>query len=572
MPDATPNRPCADRDLLFGILALEMDFISRDALIAAMHAWVQDKAKPLGQILVEQGALQSRKRDLLESLVEAHLDMHGGEVEKSLAALDVPDPVRQELHSLNDSDVEASIARLSTHSEHGEPRTGLSTMPMKPAAGLRYQVLRPHGKGGIGIVFVALDQELNREVALKEIQDQHASDEGSRSRFLREAEITGGLEHPGIVPVYGLGQYMDGRPFYAMRFIQGETLKDAIKHYHQTPSRSPELELRGLPTRFVAVCNTIAYAHSRGVLHRDLKPSNIMLGKYGETLVVDWGMAKPKIRGPEPGDPSQSRSARDGFPEPSLIPLLADTIETQAGAAMGTPAYMSPEQAFGRLDQLGPTSDIYSLGATLFTLLTGHSPIVGTDKAEVLRKAQRGQWLAPCQVKPNVPPALDAICRKAMALRPEHRYATSLELAADVERWLADEPVAAYPEPFRLRAGRWLRRHQTLVTGMVPALVVGLLLLGTCVAAAWYCNRLEKDLASILSQDVTSMRAAQDLEIRVRQLRFRSFLDLIDPSPARQLAIREAQERFEESLRLERFTVALHTHNDPGTNPGYRFG
>jgi tetratricopeptide (TPR) repeat protein len=158
--------------------------------------------------------------------------------------------------------------------------------------------------------------------------------------------------------------------------------------------------------------------------------------------------------------------------EPALVPGLADSVETQAGAALGTPAYMSPEQAQGRLDLLGPASDLYSLGATLYTLLTGRPPVEGKDTAEMLQKAQRGDWLRPRQVKADVPPALDAICRKAMALRPEQRYATALDLAADMERWLADEPVAAYPEPWTARSRRWMRRHRTLVTTAVGALLV----------------------------------------------------------------------------------------------------
>src|SRR5262249_14957290 len=149
---------------------------------------------------------------------------------------------------------------------------------------------------GLGEVFVALDEELRREVALKEIRPQHADREDSRARFLFEAEVTGQLEHPGVVPVYGLGCHPDGRPYYAMRFIKGHSLKEAIKCFHQWPSGRREdgprtLELRQLLRRFVDVCNAVAYAHSRGVLHRDLKPDNIMLGAYGETLVVDWGLA-----------------------------------------------------------------------------------------------------------------------------------------------------------------------------------------------------------------------------------------------------------------------------------------
>jgi serine/threonine-protein kinase len=453
----------SDRNLLFGVLALQMDFLGRDALIAAMHFWVVDKAKPLGDILVERQALRPDERDLLDALVQKHLDRHRGDAEKSLAAAAVPTPLRDELRSLADPDVQASLARLPTPPGQDKPGSLPTTVAeVKKIAGLRYQVLRPHDKGGIGEVFVALDQELNRQVALKEIQQQHADDPHSLGRFVREAEITGGLEHPGIVPVYGLGQYADGRPFYAMRFIRGETLKEAVARFH---AGDAGLTLRGLLTRFVAVCNAVAYAHSRGVLHRDLKPANIMLGKYGETLVVDWGLAK--AGGSEPAG-----SADDGLPDPALVPSLVEGVETQAGSALGTPAYMSPEQAAGRLDLLGPASDIYSLGATLYTLLTGRPPIEGKDTAEILRKAQRGQWLPPRQVEADVPAALDAICRKAMALAASERYATALELAAEVERWLADEPVAAYREPWMTRAGRWLKRHRVPVTGCVSAALV----------------------------------------------------------------------------------------------------
>jgi WD40 repeat protein/serine/threonine protein kinase len=535
MSDATPSRPSADRNLLFGILALQMDFITRDALIAAMHAWVLDKAKPLGQVMFEQGAIRAENGDLLDVLISRHLEMHGDDVEKSLAALGVPAPLRQELHSLGDGDVDASLARVPTPLH--APSQMESTTAEKPGqSGLRYHVLRPHGKGGLGEVFVALDQELNREVALKEIQDQHADDQHSRGRFVREAEITGGLEHPGIVPVYGLGQYGDGRPFYAMRFIQGETLKDAIARYHQArrrrqppgptsddsrqpanAGRSPEFELRALLTRFVAVCNTIAYAHSRGVIHRDIKPSNIMLGKYGETLIVDWGLAKALSDSPAP-------VASDGLAEPVLVPRLTEIGETQAGAALGTPAYMSPEQAAGRVDLLGPASDIYSLGATLYTLLTGRAPIEGKETAELIRKAQRGEWLSARLVRSDVPPALDAICCKAMALKPEQRYAAALELAADVEHWLADEAVKAWPEPWTVRARRWIGRHRTAVSTAAAAVLVAFV---ASIAGVVLLAAAEKKEREAKEAQAAARKSAEDKEKEARHNLYVAEMNLV---------------------------------------------
>ena len=178
--------------------------------------------------------------------------------------------------------------------------------------GQRFRVLRPHARGGLGAVFVALDAELNREVALKQILDQHADDPTSRTRFVLEAEITGGLEHPGIVPVYGLGSDGGGRPYYAMRFIRGDSLKDAISAFNsdvriRNDAGQRSLALRTLLRRFVDVCNAVGYAHTRGVIHRDIKPANIIVGKFGETLVVDWGLAKA-IGKSEPGSPSDERA------------------------------------------------------------------------------------------------------------------------------------------------------------------------------------------------------------------------------------------------------------------------
>jgi hypothetical protein len=197
MSPPSPSSPSADRNLLFGILALQMDFIGRDDLITAMHAWVLDKAKSLGQILVQQGTLLEDARALLDALVQKHLQMHGNNPEQSLAALSSAGSAVNELRQIGDAELHASLALLSAARQTDDDPLATVSMGTPTSSGLRFRILRPHRKGGLGEMFVAHDEELHREVALKEILNQYANQPESRTRFLLEAEITGGLEHPG---------------------------------------------------------------------------------------------------------------------------------------------------------------------------------------------------------------------------------------------------------------------------------------------------------------------------------------------------------------------------------------
>jgi serine/threonine-protein kinase len=377
----------------------------------------------------------------------------------------------------------------------------------------RFQPIRLYARGGMGMAWVARDCELHREVALNVIEPRFAERPEQRSRFVLEAEITGKLEHPGVAPIYSLGQNAEGRLYYAMRFVRGESLAAVIKRFHKPVAlkagrlarhASPfwGIEFRQLLGSFLDVCNTIDYAHSRGVLHRDLKPANIILGRYGETLVVEWGLAKVI-------DPASFLPERPGADfEPSFereTPGASGAAEP--GILVGTPAYMSPEQASGAIDDFGVASDVYSLGATLYELLTGDAAFRGDSQAEVLDKARNGSFPPPRSVCRFVPAPLEAICCKAMARQPEQRFARVRELARDVEHWLADEPVTAYREGNIERLGRWVRRHRTWVYSAF-ATIVGIGLMATAAAVVIEGSRQRE--AEARREAESNFRMAQD--------------------------------------------------------------
>ncbi|MDB5386369.1 MAG: pknD 2 [Planctomycetaceae bacterium] len=377
----------------------------------------------------------------------------------------------------------------SKSSVHGP---GFDSEIRTPGIG-RFRILREHARGGLGKVFVAEDLELDREVAYKEIQNKFADDHETQVRFLREAKITGGLEHPGIVPIYGLGMHENGRPYYAMRFIRGHSFQYAIDIYHHPSESMPDpaerqVEFRQLLRRFIDVCNALEYAHAQGIMHRDLKPGNIMLGEYGETLVVDWGLAKSYLSPDEEFARSGSGIAvadetlSSSTPRARLARLSGDeSLQTLVGTAVGTPQFMSPEQALGEETEVGPASDIYSLGATLYYMLTGGGAFAGKDVDELMQNVVRGKFLPPKAVNPQVPNALNAICLKAMAWQAQQRYVSAKAIATDIEHWLADEPVAAYQESGREQLNRWVRKHQARAQA-IGILIVGIALVSTVAA------------------------------------------------------------------------------------------
>ncbi len=492
----------ADRNLLFGVLAVQLDFVSRDDLIAATSRWILDKETPLSEVFVDQGMLSREESQLIDGVVRKHLERNGDDARLSLQSLEAFEAVRDTLKEIDDTDVKGSVEFETLATPCVDQFS--TQAPKKPEfadSKQRFTFLRVHQKGGLGCVSIALDEELHREIALKEILPAHADHEENRNRFIREAEITGALEHPGVVPVYSLGQFADGRPFYAMRFIHGMNLQAAVYDFFRdtAPSAEKQLRFRQLVAKIIHVCHAIEYAHSRGVIHRDIKPSNIMLGDYGETLVVDWGLAKTV------DDPAMT--------DESIAPKVqtthrASSTSTQIGRVVGTPSFMSPEQAAGRLDSLDATSDIYSIGATLYYVMTGAPPFKGTED-EVLGNVQMSRFPAPRQINPHAPRALEAICLKAMARLPKDRYRSAREMSDDLERFMADERVLAYKEPLPARTWRWIRNHKPLVlstaaalTVAVTALTIGVVLL----SAANVRERTARELAQENFAEATRQR------------------------------------------------------------------
>lgn len=433
----------------------------------------------------------------------------------------------------------------------------------------RFTILHLHAQGGLGQVSLARDEKLNRQVALKEIRPDRRDRRGMRQRFLREAEITGQLEHPGIVPIYDLDQDADGQVRYAMRFVQGRTLRDAILEYHDKPT---PLAFRGLLQRFVSVCETIAYAHSQEIIHRDLKPANVLLGDYGETLVVDWGLAK-RLAPPTAGADSTAST----IPAEGSLDETTDYVETpddpdslsQAGHVLGTPAYMSPEQADGNIEETRAPADIYGLGAVLYELLTGQLPYRGKTAAEALIAVRRGELEPPTQVRKGAPKALEAICLKAMARKPSERYASATDLARDVERWLADEPVAAYREPLRVRFARWRRRNRTVAIAVAVLLLTGLVVGGLGIRLAGRERERTEALGRIDSlreatpASVPILVSALDANNDDVRARLRQIWDESDLKPSERRRIGLAMLRVDPPAARDRLLASMLDTDDP---------
>jgi eukaryotic-like serine/threonine-protein kinase len=313
--------------------------------------------------------------------------------------------------------------------------------------GTRYRLLARVARGGMGVVYAAEDEKLQRRVALK-LLDVSGADGDLANRLVQEARVLASLEHPGIVPVHDVGTLADGRVFYTMKFVEGQRLD---KYIATVNSISDRLRL------FLRVCDAVGFAHARGVLHRDLKPANIMVGPFGEVLVMDWGLAKILREQPrsetQTTDPDATILRRPKQTSASGEASQSSAV-TEHGTVMGTPGYMSPEQARGDVEHLDARSDIFSLGALLRFLLTGQS-----EKASSPGRQRRDK-------------SLEAICTKATAPTPPERYANVQEMALDVSRYLDGLAVGAHRETIIEKAERFYRRYRFFILLILAYLVM----------------------------------------------------------------------------------------------------
>jgi len=426
-----------------------------------------DRSRNLADRLVEGCAISAADRDFIDDVVARAMRDHHDDAAATLGAFGGEAHVQQAFMGsvvLTESgDVSVPPAGVPWLQEDSED------LPAVQEEAGRYTLVGEHSHGGMGRILLVHDEHLGREIALKELLPKHTSADGADeqtpvrlampviARFLQEARVTGQLEHPSIVPVYELGRRADGTLYYTMKFVRGRSLDRALRE-----ADSMETRLALLP-HFVDLCQAIAYAHSRGVIHRDIKPANVMVGEFGETVVIDWGLAK--LRGWEDLHADMSAETVRALKPNEHVGAAA----TDVGVVMGTPQYMPPEQAKGQHAHVDERSDVYSLGAVLYEMLTGARLFEGDSPQEVIDRVIDFAPKPIRELEPKAPRELVAICDRALEKEQKDRFQSAKELAEEVTRFTQGQIVRTYRYGAGEHVQRFIARHQAL---FVTALLV----------------------------------------------------------------------------------------------------
>ena len=505
-----------DENLILGVLAAQVGFVTPAQVMAAASARMlaRDKRSLLDH-LVDSGALTPARRDLVRTIAAEALAAQDGSADRVLDSLDGARALSRTLGSERPAGAPA----------RPPPAEGTEFVPDERVG--QYARLDELGRGGQSIVWRALDRFVGREVALKELTspgggDSPGSPAAAQARFLREARLTAQLDHPGIPPVHELARRADGTLYSAQKLVRGRTLKAALAQCRTLRQR---LEL--LP-HLVNAAQAVAYAHGQSVIHRDLKPSNVIVGPYGETAVVDWGLAK---RRGEP-EPRRAKTSPDSGPE-----------LTQEGVALGTPSYMSPEQARGDLDAIDERSDVFSLGAMLYELLTGRSPFQGADNAQVMEAVLRARPVPVRTLCPEAPPELAAIAQRALRGAPAERYPDAGAFAKELQAHMAGARVAAYAySPLEL-ARKFVKRNPALSAAIATSFLI---LIAAGVAVLVELRQARVQLADTLVQRA---RRAEDVSDWARAAAYYAASRVQNDSMAARWGIALARERLPERER-----------------------
>jgi len=483
---------------------------SRDELLHAMAT-----------LMGFEGAAALAQTDaaaLFESLVDAALDSHDGDALLALETLGSEAPwswVPDAVGATTPAPAAIAATRGADLPATTRPVNDDSLGPLSAEETGRYRGKgdddpKEIGRGGMGRVLALVDQHLDREVAVKELKDPRRGLGGAPSnaelRFVNEARIAGQLEHPSIVPVHELGRRSDGSLYYTMKLVRGRALHVAIR---QAGGLAGRLELLG---HFLDLCQAIAYAHDSRVIHRDIKPANVMIGSFGETAVLDWGLAKvlgaPELlsSGEEPDAATSSTSTSS--PSSNRPISGVPSSHTQYGQALGTPSYMSPEQAEGRLEQVGPESDVWGLGAVLYTLLTGKPPFTGASVAETLEAVRSKPVVPVLEVEPEAPRELAAICERALRRDITQRYPNAQALAAEVDAYLKGLRVGTYNYSSMELLRRFIARNKAL-TATVATALVAVVVGAVLIFDAWRSADAERERADTKATEALASAEAE---------------------------------------------------------------